>query len=252
MNVSQVQNRDSCVSVKEHRYRGSRSQGSLRERRTVLKKQMHFAGMTCDKLTENAVALQISTVGPEIGPTNGGLAIWERLRVPMKRAPKGLIPLTRPYVDDYPCRVGNVDSMCRSLHPSDNYYSITDLTEKLTRVMTAPRTIGTPVLVAVTIIDGRLIFKIWEPAGYLDIKMLPDKGILGTERFDFGLQMSPRAKDGVRIAYDLGNEEHCYIVEFYRGNKIYETRDIRYRPLRGKKGDTMPHFSGYMSTLTVQ
>jgi len=229
-----------------------RSQGSLRERRTVMKKQMYFAGMTCDKVTENTVALQISTIRPEVVPTNGSHAIWERLIMPVKRAPKGLVPLAHPYMGDYPCRVGHVDAMCGSLYPGDNYYSTDELTEKLSKAMMAPRTVDTPILAAVAIMDGRIVFKIWEPSGYLNIKMLPNREILGNSRFDFGLQTSRRAKDGVRIAYDFDNGEHCYIVEFYRGNKIYETRDIRYRPLRGGKDDTTPHFNGYMSTLTVR
>lgn len=216
-----------------------------------MKKQMYFTGTTCDKVTENTAAFQISTVRPEIMPTNGSHDLWERLRIPMVRAPKRLIPLANPHMGDYPCRVGHIDAMCESLYSGDNYFSKNDLTEKLSKVMMAPMADNVPILVAVTIIDGRIVFKIWEPAGYLDVKVLPDKEFLGSCRFDFGLQTSRRAKGGVRIAYDFDEVERRYIVELYRGNRIYETRDIHYKPLR-VKGDTTPHFSGYMNILTVR
>lgn len=216
-----------------------------------MEKQMYFAGTECDKVTESTVAFQISAVKPEIVPTNGSHALWERLKIPMERSPKGLIPLAHPHMGDYPCRVGRVDIMCESLHLGDNCFAKQDLTEKLSKVLLAPSTVKPSKLVAVTIIDGRLVFKIWEPAGYLDIKVLPDREVLGTSRFDFGLQMSRRAKSGVRIAYDLDGEYIRYIVEFYRNYKVYESRDIYYRILR-KNEDKLPHFNGFMSTLTVQ
>jgi len=216
-----------------------------------MKRQMFFAGTTCEKVTENTVVFQISTVRQEIVPTNGSHDLWERLRIPVVRAPKRLMPLVHPYMGDYPCRVGHVDIMCGSLCSGDSCFSKNDLTEKLSKVMMAPTVAGTSSLVAVTIIDGRIVFKIWEPAGYLDIKVLPDRESLGSCRFDFGLQTSRRAKNGVRIAYDVDEAGHRYIVELYRGNRIYETRDIHYKPLR-VEGDTVPHFSGYMNILTVR
>lgn len=215
------------------------------------KKQMYLTETICDKVADNTVAFQISTVRPEIMPTNGNYALGDRLEIPMGKSPKGLVPLAHPYMGDYPCRVGHVDIMCESLCFGDNPFAKQDLTEKLSKVLMTPSTIKTSKLVAVTIIDGRLVFKIWEPAGYLDIKVLPDREVLGNSRFDFGLQMSRRAKSGVRIAYDLDGEYIRYIVEFYRNYKVYETRDIYYRILRKNEGK-LPHFNGFMSTLTVQ
>lgn len=217
--------------------------------------QMYFAETTCDKVTENTVAFQISSIIPEIAPTNGSHAPWERLTLPVRRKPKGLYVIAQPYMGDYPCRCGRVDQMCRALRQYDHYYHTGDLEKKLLEAMIRPRTTGSPLLVAVTIIDGRLVFKLWEPAGFLDIKVLPDNGLLG-DCFDFGIQMSRHAREGVRIACAKMEEgEHHYIVERYslgynHREAIYATQDIIYRQLRGN-ADEAPHFTGYMETLAV-
>lgn len=124
-----------------------------------MKRQMFFAGTTCEKVTENTVVFQISTVRQEIVPTNGSHDLWERLRIPVVRAPKRLMPLVHPYMGDYPCRVGHVDIMCGSLCSGDSCFSKNDLTEKLSKVMMAPTVAGTSSLVAVTIIDGRIVLR---------------------------------------------------------------------------------------------
>lgn len=216
-----------------------------------MKKQMYFAETRCDKLSENTVAFQISSVKPQIAPSNGSNELWERLSLPKGRKPKRLMPLAHSYMDDYPCRLGHVDRVCASLHTFDHYYAIDDLEKKLSRISMVPKAPEAARIVMVTIIDGRIVFNLWEEMGFSTVKVLPDTET-DCDYFDFALQTSLHSRDGVRIAYKLDNgKRHHYIVEQYRQGEIWAARDIFYRPLSVGQDDK-PHFKGYMNTLTVR
>lgn len=223
-----------------------------------MKKQMYFAGATCDKVSENTIAFQMSTVKLEIVPGgNHDTEMWERLRVPMKTNPKGLVGDDHPYKDDYSRRPSHIGQMCEALLPEDHYFEVSDLIGKMTAtVMGAPDGRGDLRLVAVSIVDGRLVFKIWQPSGYTDIKVLPTE-LRGCTYFDFGLKMSLRARSGVRISCNLlDGTNHQFVVEKYhhRGkhSKVTMAKIITYRPIQISKEDTVPHFTGFMETLSVQ
>lgn len=218
------------------------------------KQQMYVAGMTCDKVTENTVAFQVSTIKPEIAPQySANSEMWERLQIPMRVNPKGLFVMERPYVENF-CHTHHIESMCEALLPEDHYFSTKDLSDKLLRVMTTGHVLNDLRLVGVTILDGRLHFRLWEPAGLQTIKVLPTE-LRGTDCFDFGLQESPHARDGVRIACMwLDGKSFQFIVEHYhrgRRNEVLMAKNIIYRPIHSDT-EEIPHFKGYMETLTVQ
>lgn len=205
----------------------------------------------CNKLTEFTVAFQVSTVKPEITPTDGRLGLLDRLKIAVTRRPKRLIPVAHAYMGDYPCRVGHVDWMYQSICRFDNCFDISGLISELSKIMLHPMDRNASSLVAVTIVDGRIIFKTWNPSGSKDIIVLPGEFHSIDNRFDFGLQKSRRSKNGIRIACELNGKEIHYIVEYYKRYKVYATKDIHYKLLQGKKGEK-PHYIGYMETLTVR
>lgn len=219
-----------------------------------MRKQMYFTGMGCDKLTENTIAFQISTIRPVIAPQYSyGSDMCERVQIPMSSNPKGLVAISQPYRESFTGRNSHIESMCAALPPKEHYHNVELLGEKLERLLTTSDVMRDLRLVAVIILDGRLYFKLWQPEGFLDVKVLPIE-IRGTDYFDFGLQRSLEARDGVRIACMLEDGTwHRFIVEQYhrgRHNEIVAARSINYRQLQGS-GDEMPHFNGYMETLTV-
>lgn len=222
-----------------------------------MKKQMYFAGTGCDKVTENTVAFQISTIKPELGyaPITG-CEMWERLKIPMKTNPKGLMMLHYSHSNEeseclYPI---NIEQMCAALAPQEHYFAVEDLKGDLWQVLAVSAVLDQKRLVAVTIIDGRLCFKLWEPNGFVEVKVLPTE-LKGIEGFRLSLAVEPSARSAVRIIYRQVGEHYHYTVEQYRLKifgrpRVIWTKEIDYRMLRGNR-DKVPHFTGYMETLTV-
>lgn len=220
------------------------------------RKQMYFAGMSCDKVTEDTVAFQVATIPTEITPrySHGG-QMCERLKILMEKDPKGMVAIRHPYMENFSRQFDHIESMCEALLPSEHCYDVGDLSSKLLRVMTANSVLEDVRLVAVTIMDGRLCFKLWQRFGLIDIKVLPTE-IRGCDCFDFGLQMSPKSRDGVRIACMLlDGARYQYVVEWYRRgkrNEIIATKTIEYKPLKPRGVYETRHFNGHMETFTVQ
>lgn len=223
------------------------------------KRQMYLTETTCDKVTENTVAFQVSTIGPEIAiPYYENYEMWERLSIPMVRNPRRLTMIGNW---DERIHADHVEEMCAALAPGEHYFADEDLEEKLRRVLICPALEKNMRLVAITIMDGRLFFKVWEKGAgggrgvFTDIKILPTE-LRGCDRFALALQgdLYARSAITVRIACSLdGTNQHSFMVEQISGgrhNKVVMAKQVRYR-LLGNSGDERPHFSGYMNTLTV-
>lgn len=217
--------------------------------------EMYYAGMTCDKVTENTIAYQISTVRPEI-TTDCRLHSGARGRmyIPTKLNPKGMVAIVRPGAGNFVYKPSFVDNMCKALLPKDHHHDLDDLSEDLLRVLTSPD--KSRRIVAISILDGRLCFKIWQAncKGYEDVLVLPTE-LKGAEGFDFGIRASRYSRDEVWIRCTTSESpQFRYIVEQHHQGKIVMMKDIHYNVLRGKDMDKCltPHFSGHMETWTVR
>lgn len=218
-----------------------------------MKRQMYFAGTTCDKVTEHAIAYQISTIRPEID-TRYSLQdeFYRKLYIPAKSNPKGMIAIARPSMGNLAYRASFIDNMCKALLPEDHCHDLEELSGDLLRVLTAPD--KSMRLVAITIVDGRLCFKIWQVAsmGLVDVKVLPTE-LRGTSSFDFGIRTGRFLRGEVQIKCVVEDgSQFQYIIETYRWGRSIAVKEINYRIRYDREGRIVPHFSGYANTLVLQ